>query len=391
MASLSRRDETHVNDNIIDGFHRQRVCGELGIFCPREVRQFESEAEKFELSLRLNCRRRQLSRKQKRDLIAAYLKRDPQIADNYLAELIGGVSKNTIAEVRHELEVTCQIDKFEKLRGRDNKERPTKYKRIIANTAKEAEQALKDIGDLPENCNGKTIDTTTAQRRARRNRKTEERTGRVVKPLKKDDIQIHHCRFQDLEAVADITSESVNLLMTDIPYDGAFLPQISELAEMASRVLVDGGLLAVLSGQFYFDEVLRRLREHLTWAWLGTDVWNGDANMIHPRQCASQCKPVLVFSKGDWRKRSRWGDVSRISRKEKEWHPWQQPLEDVEHWLRQFSESGDLVVDCCGGGFTTAVACYRLGDRKFIGCDCDESSVISGQQRLAEERGTGSK
>ena len=90
--------------NIIDGFHRDRACGELGIFCPREVRHFESETHKFELVLRLNCRRRQLNRQQKRDLISAYMKHDPQIADNHLAEIIGGISKNTVADIRGELE-----------------------------------------------------------------------------------------------------------------------------------------------------------------------------------------------------------------------------------------------------------------------------------------------
>ena len=92
--------------NIIDGFHRDRACEELGIFCPREVRDFRSEAEKFELALQLNCRRRQLDREQRRALISAYLKRDPQIADNHLAEIIGGISKNTVADVRGELEAT---------------------------------------------------------------------------------------------------------------------------------------------------------------------------------------------------------------------------------------------------------------------------------------------
>lgn len=43
--------------NIILGLHRQ-----LGINCPREVRHFETEAEKFELILRLYCRRRKLNR-----------------------------------------------------------------------------------------------------------------------------------------------------------------------------------------------------------------------------------------------------------------------------------------------------------------------------------------
>ena len=50
---------------------------------------------------------------------------------------------------------TRQIDKFDKLRGRDGKDRPVKYKKIIANTPKEAETALKIIGDLPDNCDGK--------------------------------------------------------------------------------------------------------------------------------------------------------------------------------------------------------------------------------------------
>ena len=53
----------------IDGFHREKACDELGVFCPREVREFTSEAEKYELILRANCRRRQLSRKQKEKLI----------------------------------------------------------------------------------------------------------------------------------------------------------------------------------------------------------------------------------------------------------------------------------------------------------------------------------
>ena len=134
--------------NIIDGFHRQRACDELGIFCPREVREFASEAEKYELILRANCRRRQLNRAQKEKLIEVYLLRDPQIADNNLGILIG-ISKNTIAKVRSNLEATCQIDKLTKLRGRDGKERPVKYRRIIANTPTEAEAALKIIGDLP--------------------------------------------------------------------------------------------------------------------------------------------------------------------------------------------------------------------------------------------------
>lgn len=153
--------------NIIDGYHRQRACVELGIFCPREVRQFESEADKLELILRLNCRRRQLNRRQKRSVIEAYLLRDPQIADNFLAQIIG-VSKNTVADVRSTLEATCQIDKFEVLRGRDGKQRPAQYKKIIVDTPEKLDVACEIIGDLPESSAGKYLDVVKARREVER-------------------------------------------------------------------------------------------------------------------------------------------------------------------------------------------------------------------------------
>jgi len=93
---------------IIDGWHRQRACDELGIYCPREVREFVSEAERLEVAIGLNANRRHLNRQQRRELIAAFLKCDPRINDNHLGKIIG-VSQNTVAAVRGELESTFQI------------------------------------------------------------------------------------------------------------------------------------------------------------------------------------------------------------------------------------------------------------------------------------------
>jgi hypothetical protein len=195
--------------NIIDGFNRQNICNELGMFCQREIRQFRSEAEKFELSLNLNCRRRQLNREQKRELIAAYLRRDPQIADNHLAETIGGVSKNTVADIRRKLSATCQIDKFETLRGKDGKVRPRKYKKIIANTPNEAKTAFQVISDLPDSCDGKTIDITSAKRRARQQSQKDKREHieATVPPVQDEDIRLFHCPFPGTQDKACIQPE----------------------------------------------------------------------------------------------------------------------------------------------------------------------------------------
>ncbi len=369
----------------VDGFHREKATDELGVFCPKEVRQFENEADKFELALRLNCRRRQLNREQKRDLIAAYLQRDPQIADNCLAEIIGGVSKNTVAEIRAQLESTCLIDKFPTLRGKDGKERPKKYRRIIASSPKEVETALHVIADLPDNLRG-AVDVITAKRRANRIRNKRLYSRSVTAPsLTDDDFKLSCCRFQDLE----VEPSSINLIATDIPYGDAFLPQLPELAEFAFRVLVDGGVFVSYVGKHHLDSFMRELGRTLSWGWMGAVLFEG-RDWHQCRNVVVRWRPVLIFYKKFWRNiHGRWEDLVQGKGKDKNWHPWQQALGDVQHWVMTFSKPNDLVCDPCAGSFTTAVACQRL-QRRFVGCDVDQHCVDVGLTRLVEERDNGS-
>jgi site-specific DNA-methyltransferase (adenine-specific) len=374
----------------IDGRYLQRACEELGLDYTREVQEFTSDLERLQVAVTVNSNGRRWNRKKRRELIARYLKTDPGINDNHLGQIVG-TSKNTVAAVRAELESTRQIDKLPQRRGRDGKERPAKYRRIVANTTGELEKAKQIIGDLPDNCAGKLLDITTAKRRAARQQNKKERAGRVVTPLADDAVRIYHGRFQDLEQIAGIVPESVNLVCTDIPYDQSFLPQVGDLGEFGARVLIEGGLLVTVCGQYWLHKVIAELGKHLNYRWTDASVWDGDATPVHiggwkepHARVLSKWKPILIFSKGGFPKRGQWCDVSHINTKEKDWHPWQQPLEEVEGLVRYFSDPGDLVIDPCGGGFTTAVACYRLG-RRCISCDVDEQCVLGGQKRLAEE------
>ena len=165
------------------------------------------------------------------------------------------------------------------------------------------------------------------------------------------------------------------------PVPGEFLKQVAELAAFAVRVLVRSGICAVMTGQYYFAEVMRSLGERLTWQWMRAMTWAGDSPPIHRLHVTNHWKPTVIFSKGDWRGSGRWSDHSHVTGKEKDWHPCQQPLAEAEEIARIFTSPGDLVVDPCGGGFTTAVACKRLG-RRCISCDIDEQAVLAGQARL---------
>ena len=186
-------------------------------------------------------------------------------------------------------------------------------------------------------------------------------------------------------------------MLTDIPYDQSFVPQVTDLGAFSARVLAEGGLLVTVCGQYWLHKVMAALGEHLTYRWANASVWDGDATPVHiggwkepHARVLSKWKPILVFSKGGFSKRGQWCDVSHLNSKEKEWHPWQQPLDEVEMLVRCFSNAGDLVIDPCGGGFTTAVACYRQG-RRCISCDVEEASVMRGRVRLAKELGKAPK
>ncbi len=367
--------------NIIDGDHRERACAEIGIFCPREVREFASDAEKLQLAIRLNVSRRHLTRAQKRELITTYLKVDPAINDRHLGDLLK-VSKNTVASSREALESTGQIDHLPYRTGRDGKLRPASHKRIIANTPREFQKALEAMPNLPASCEGKLLDAGTAARRAKKNITREKWAGAIIEPTPNDDVRLFHCRFQELEERAGLSPESVKAMIFDPPYGDDFFPQISELAQLAARLLVEGGFFVAMLGKLRLDRIMTELGKHLNYGWMHASVWQGDGNIIWPRQVISRWKPLLIFTKGSWPEIGRWSDVTKVP-KEKTWHDWQQPLEEFEAMVRYFSHPGDLVVDPCGGSFTTAVACKKWG-RKFCGCDVDEQCILKGQARLAE-------
>ena len=292
--------------------------------------------------------------------------------------------RNTVAEIRAELEGNLSDRKSTRLRGKDGKSRPKCYSRIIANSDHEGQKALSVIASLPEN-GGKIVDTKTASRRFSKEKTRQRLEANPVVPLPNEAVRIYHSRFQDLEAVAGIEPDTVDLILTDIPYGKNFLPEVAELGAMGCRILKPGGLLvtyswATLSGQS--DRIVVGASE------LGMvrDVGlAGNATLCHPRNVKSKCSPFLVYSKGDWLRRGQWVDVLQTNSKEKDRHDWQKPLPDIERLLSYFSQPGDLVVDPCGGGFTTAIACDRLG-RRCISCDCVEEHVVRGQAALSDDR-----
>jgi hypothetical protein len=288
-----------------------------------------------------------------------------------------------VLAARKRLEATWEIPKLTKLRGKDGKNRVASYGRIVPNTASELKIARAIARKLPPSCNGKILDTTTASRRVHRYANQRASNGQILVPSPRDAIRLYHCRFQELRKVAGLRRKSVNVIVTDIPYSQDFLPELDDLGRFAAEVLVDGGLFISFVGQYYLDCYFQSFGRHLTYRWTLASTWDRDSNLIHPLGISSRWKPILLYSKGPYRRTTgRKTDLLHMDSKQKEHHDWQQPVAIIEELIRNFSDPKDLVCDPCGGSFSVAVACRNLS-RRFVVCDVDEECVAIGQKRLA--------
>jgi N6-adenosine-specific RNA methylase IME4 len=167
--------ELDEHGNILDGHHRVRAWQELraeGVVLrdyPSITRGGLTEVEKHAHIRAINILRRHLTGAQKRAVIADQLKETPEKSDPLIAEALG-VSSNTVADVRDELESTSQIEKLDHRVGKDGKSRPAVFNRTRRDE-RQTQAALKDIGD---NVTSNTVMTTTEVTRAAREHRREQ-------------------------------------------------------------------------------------------------------------------------------------------------------------------------------------------------------------------------
>ena len=134
------------NGSVIDGHHRQKIAQEHGLYLPTETRDTLTDAEKTALSISLNIDRRQLTREQRREIIAASLRAQPEKPDFQHAKALG-VSPTTVGVVRREMVDAGDISNLEIRTDAIGRERPTSYSRPVVAVIADAEtgEVVEDI------------------------------------------------------------------------------------------------------------------------------------------------------------------------------------------------------------------------------------------------------
>ncbi len=194
---------------IIDGNHRKRIADELGYECREVVKEGRSDQEVRTLARMLNLARRQLSQKQKRQIIADQLRETPRRSNNWIGKQLG-VHHSTVAAVRASLEATRQIDKFERTEGADGKYHPTTYANGHAHP-----KGNDRPGDALDSLHGRSEAGDLRLAQAPKSFKSVLRTD-VERRARIDSTRLIHgdCR----EALKSLPSASVDAVITDPIY-----------------------------------------------------------------------------------------------------------------------------------------------------------------------------
>jgi len=112
--------------NILDGHHRVAICESLGLVdWPRFVRKGLSEGEKRAHARSLNLSRRHLSTGQKREIIEAQLKDNPELSSRAIAAKLG-VDDKTVGAVRRRMVEGAEIPHHQTITGRDGISQPAR-------------------------------------------------------------------------------------------------------------------------------------------------------------------------------------------------------------------------------------------------------------------------
>lgn len=203
-------------------------------------------------------------------------------------------------------------------------------------------------------------------------------TETIYKPC--DGIECHCCDFRQLP----VEPSSVAAVITDLPWKKEWIRHIPDFAEWCKKVLKPSGVLVSWYGQANLGECMAILREHgLHYQWLFTAPFYG-TEPAKGRFIAARYRPAIVYTlEKTLRMRRAVDDVTPGIRKEKGWHPHQQSLAGTQYLCEAFTEEGDLIADCCSGGWTTAIAAYHA-NRRFIGSEKNPEYFAIARKRFEE-------
>ena len=229
-----------------------------------------------------------------------------------------------------------------------------------------------------------------------------------------------------LDMMNDISSGSVDMICTDLPYGTTqckwdAIISLEEIWKHYWRCLKQNGVVALTASQPFTSILVSSQIKWFRHEWIW--IKNNGSNFANTvREPFKEHESVLLFSRGKWtynkqmqertgqgvaraNRADRWTTESecygefgrRMDRSQRpemripsSWqkfnverglHPTQKPVDLMEYLIRTYTMPGELVLDSCMGSGTTGVGAIKSG-RRFVGIEMDEGHFNTASDRL---------
>lgn len=212
-----------------------------------------------------------------------------------------------------------------------------------------------------------------------------------------------------LERMKEIPDGSVNLVLTDPPYNIARENNFTTMGragidfgewdknadilsyiEDVSRVLNKNGSFIVFNAWKNLGDIVKQAeyfgfdtKDMLRLEKSNPMPRNRDRRYITDYECAIW----FTKQKGKWtfnRQDEKYQRPKFVHSIDKGYHPTQKPLTLMEELVKIHSNEHEVILDCFMGSGTTGVACRNLG-RKFIGVEMNEGYFEIAKERILKE------
>ena len=206
-----------------------------------------------------------------------------------------------------------------------------------------------------------------------------------ISEFPKDNIKLFQGDFIE-KSKEFISDNSIDLLFTDPHYESKYLSLYDNLAELAMRVLKNGGSLVTYVGNYAIPQVIDMMHSAgLKYWWTIAIILEGSFARHYPRKVSIKWKPLLWFVKGDTTNAVDFiSDAINSIRPSKTMHEREQSTVEAEHVISRLTVENQTVFDPMMGSGTTGAAALKL-KRRFIGIEIDSSKFQIATSKAIED------
>ena len=356
---------------VLDGRHRLQAALELGLATVPVVPAQLGDLDESEYVVRQALLRRNLSDDQ-RALLAAQRAKELSSARQHEAARLAAQSRwgecaETTVVSPHQVRTRQLLSESYGV-----SERKIRYAQLLAEQTPELAAAVL-TGNLPLH---------KALRQAKR-----QTALAMLKSLPElsptEQLQVWCGDFRDVGR--QIPDESIDLVLTDPPYDKAGMALWEDFARFARQKLKPSAFCVAYCGQLYLREAMTSLDKCLTYYWLAGLRHVQQHTQCYVRHSFNAMKAILIYVKEPLVMPPAWfvDLINNPPGPDKRFHDWQQSIEPVRYLVSRFSRPGEVVLDPFAGSGTTALAAL-LEKRRAIAIELSPHHAETIRKRSQE-------